>query len=59
MRHGALGGPAGAGAALVVVEVKDERDADVLVQRKQVLQWVAVGYVIILRAPVARERLQL
>jgi len=38
MRHGALGGPAGAGAALVVVEVKDERDADVLVQRKQVLQ---------------------
>ncbi len=59
MRHGALSGPARAGAALVVVEVKDERDADVLVQREQILQRVAVGYVIILRALVARERLQL
>lgn len=36
--------------ALVVVKIKDERAADVLVQHQQVLQRVAVGYVVVLSA---------
>ena len=58
MQHRALGSTARAGAALVMVEVEDERDADVRVQREQVLQRVAVGYVIVLHARAAHGRLQ-